>query len=113
MKLKKVGFFSKKLDLLPQGSDWSKTHVGNLKPMILLGNNTPHEHVLWSKAPPFRGQQHPRIILETTKEVCKKVAPVTLIVTSLQGTVQITILRTNDSLVDFMVMRRQMCFHIC
>ena len=46
VKLKKLGFF-KKLDLLPWTSGLSKTREKILKPMILVGNDTPHDHVLW------------------------------------------------------------------
>ena len=50
--IKKVGFFEGFL----QYSDWSKTLINVLKPMILLGNVTPHDYVLWSKTPSFGGQ---------------------------------------------------------
>ena len=55
---------------LQQSSDWSKTHSRILKPMMLLGNDTPHDYVFWSKTPSFSGVQYKFGVLLTTKRGC-------------------------------------------
>ena len=61
------GLFDLVACLLPQCSDWSKTLLKTLKPKILLGNDTPHDYVSWSKTPSFSGVQDKFWVLLTTK----------------------------------------------